>query len=110
MGAKELEVLIFFNVRFKVLQFFNILWAYNLKSEASYVVELKMIHIFDRLLTYRVKISYFPLKVGSKELNHDATGGSKEWRERHEKGIFTAGHTQTIFSGELPPPPPQVET
>ena len=45
------------------------------------------------------------LKVGSKELNHAATGNLKShWWERHEKGVLTAGHTSTTCSDECPPP------
>ena len=45
----------------------------------------------------------FLLTGRSKELNYACNWGSKQWRERREKGVLTARHTRTIFQGECPP-------
>ena len=64
--------------------------------------------ILGKLLLQESKFIIFCPKFGSKELNHAATGfrlgswGSKERRERREKGVLTAGHTRITFSSECP--------
>ena len=46
----------------------------------------------------------FLLTVGSKELNHSATGDLQNDGRNVKRGVLTAGHTNTTFSGECPPP------
>ena len=90
---------------------FNILRAYD--YELKFGPNLgctteNPFEILGKLLLQESKFIIFCPKLGCKELNHAATGfrlgtwGSKERRERREKGVLTAGHTRITFSSECP--------
>ena len=65
-------------VRSKELKMFNILRAYELKFEPNIGCRTKTSSkMLTKISLVGVKISYFSLKVGSKELNHAATGDLK---------------------------------
>ena len=82
--------------------------AHNLMLDA--VVITKHVHdsklplkffFFGQISLVWVKISYFSLKVGSKELNHAPTGDLRAAGEAW-KGGLEPGHNHTTFSSESP--------
>ena len=110
-GLKNLFFFFFFlaKVRSKEVKGFNILRAYELKFGPNLGCTTENpFEILGKLLLQESKFIIMCPKFGSKELNHAVTRfrlgswGSKERRERREKGVLTAGHTRITFSSECP--------
>ena len=81
--------------------------AYELKFDSNLGCRAENSSNFLTNFSRRSKnLIFFCLKWGSKKTESCCNWGSKERRERREKGVLTAGHTHTPFQGSVPRPPP----
>ena len=98
MGVR---LIFFLKVRSKEPKVFNI-WPMNWNLGQAYRLQNWKFFKFLRNFSRRSQNLLFLLKVGSKVTESYCNWGSKERRERNGKGVLTAGHTRTTFSGECP--------
>ena len=87
----------------KELKFFNILRAYELKLWPNLGCRTENSLFWGANFSCRSQNLSFLHKVGSKELNHVATGDLKSSTEAWKGGLDSWTYLYTSFSGECPP-------